>query len=323
MTQPRTTNASSTEIDRAAAIIRAGGLVAFPTETVFGLGADATNPAAVAKIYATKQRPEFNPLIIHTPDVDSAAQLGRLSKPALRLAEVFWPGPLTLVVTKRPDAGIAEIAVAGLPTVALRIPDHAIAQALLRAADRPIAAPSANRSGRVSATRASHVADDFGSNVDLILNDPETPRGLESTIVDVTGNEPAILRVGAITQESIARLFDGNIEIGPTPALPSAPGQLSSHYAPSCPVRMNVTQVREGEVLLAFGTDVPAHSCPAINLSPTGDLVEAASRLFAALRELDQPGARAIAIMPIPNDGLGAAINDRLRRAAAPRPVVD
>lgn len=301
-------------------LIRDGALVAFPTETVYGLGADASNATAVARIFAAKGRPHFNPLIVHVQDRHRAAQFGVFSEPATRLAARFWPGPLTIVVMRQPDTTIAELVSAGLPTLALRVPDHPVAQALLAAAGRPLAAPSANRSGHVSATSARHVADDLAGRVALILDGGATAHGLESTVVDATGDDLVLLRPGAI---SIADLeaasgrtvlrFDGDAR------RPHSPGQLESHYAPRAAIRLDATDVRDGEALLAFGAQLPATAGAVLNLSATGDLIEAAANLFAALRTLDATGAPTIAVMPIPNVGLGEAINDRLQRAAAPR----
>ena len=309
-------------IERAAQLLRDGRLVAFPTETVYGLGADATNGLAVAAIFEAKGRPHFNPLIATVTGLEKATEIGRFSPLALRLAQAFWPGPLTLVVTKVPACRIAELATAGLEMIAIRVPSHPVAQALLRAAGRPIAAPSANRSGHVSATEACHVAADLGDRVAMILDGGASDNGLESTIVDATGSVPVLLRPGAVTIEDIRRAT------GLEPVLagaladagrPLAPGQLASHYAPRASVRLNAIGTTSGEALLAFGPTVPSHAGPMLNLSAGSDLREAAARLFSALRQLDASGARAIAVMPIPEAGLGAAINDRLRRAAAPR----
>ena len=333
--------ANAQTIAEAARLLRAGQLVAFPTETVYGLGADASQGLAVAAIFEAKGRPRFNPLIVHVPDLAGAKALGAFNDTARRLAAEFWPGPLTLVLPKRPGAPIAELATAGLDTIALRVPSHPIAQALLRAAGCPVAAPSANRSGHVSATEAAHVAADLGEQVALILDAGPAEYGLESTVLDATAPEPVILRPGAVTAEAIARVLGiaprTTSEAG---ARPSSPGQLASHYAPRAAVRLNATDVAPGEALLAFGANVPAHAGPTFNLSPSGDLREAAANLFAALRGLDAAGCESlgtrargqgategqqkagvscIAAMPIPDVGLGAAINDRLRRAAAPR----
>jgi L-threonylcarbamoyladenylate synthase len=311
--------ATSEAVARAARVLRAGGLVAFPTETVYGLGADATNGRAVAAIFEAKGRPRFNPLIAHVASIDAAAELGELEGAARALAEAFWPGPLTLVLRKRPGCPIAELATAGLDTVAVRVPAHPVAQALLRAAGVPIAAPSANRSGHVSPTTAAHVAADLGDRVTLILDGGPTPLGLESTVVDVTGSAPVVLRLGAVARADLARALGRRIEAATGAAgAPASPGMLARHYAPAARLRLDAREVEDGEALLAFGPRLPPHRGPAVNLSPAGDLLEAAAGLFAALRTLDASGAEAIAVMPIPEQGLGEAINDRLRRAARP-----
>jgi L-threonylcarbamoyladenylate synthase len=317
------TAADSAAIEEAGRLIRAGALVAFPTETVYGLGADATNGRAVAAIFEAKGRPRFNPLIVHVPDLAGAERIGVLTGAACKLAEAFWPGPLTLVVKRRPEAGISDLVSAGLDTLALRVPAHPIAQALLRATERPLAAPSANRSGRVSPTSAAHVAEDLGGRVAMILDGGPTAHGLESTVVDATDDACVrLLRPGAVPREAIAAVLGHPLSDASAhdAAHPTSPGQLASHYAPSAALRLDARDVRPGEALLAFGGDVPASDGPLINLSPQGDLAEAAAGLFGALRELDKSGAETIAVMPIPEHGLGEAINDRLRRAAAPRP---
>ena len=309
-------------IKRAAQLLRDGRLVAFPTETVYGLGADATNGLAVAAIFEAKGRPQFNPLIVHVGSLGHAGPLGRFTELALVLAKAFWPGPLTLVLAKGSRSPIAELATAGLDTIALRVPSHPVAQALLRATGRPIVAPSANRSGHVSASEAWHVDADLGDRVALILDAGASDVGVESTIVDATGEVPVLLRPGAVTLEVIARVT-GHVPVLagvlPDAARPSAPGQFASHYAPRAAVRLLATNVAPGEALLAFGPGPLPHSGPMLNLSPSGDLREAAAKLFSALRQLDTCGAKGIAVMVIPEAGLGAAINDRLRRAAAPR----
>jgi L-threonylcarbamoyladenylate synthase len=304
-------------IARAAALLHAGRLVAFPTETVYGLGGDATNDDAVAAIFAAKARPRFNPLIVHVRDLAEAETLAVLNSPARHAAARFWPGPLTLVLPRQPAAGLALLASAGLDTVAIRVPAHPVAQALLRETDRPIAAPSANRSGRVSPTEAAHVADDLGDDVALILDDGPTPVGLESTVLDLSGETPALLRPGAVTLEALTELL-GPVSL-PGSALPKSPGMLPSHYAPCLPLRIAATAARPGEALLAFGPDASAGFAEVLWLSRSGDLAEAAANLFAMLRRLDRPSFSGIAVMPIPEHGLGRAINDRLRRAAAPR----
>lgn len=304
-------------ITQAAAILRSGGLVAFPTETVYGLGADATNGLAVAAIFATKGRPTFNPLIIHVAQVEAVAALAQLTPLGERLATTFWPGALTLVLARRSNRIIADLATAGLDTIAVRVPAHPLAQALLRAANLPIAAPSANRSGHVSPTMAQHVAADLGDKVAMILDGGATPVGLESTVIDATGDAPVILRLGGITRDDLERVLGQPVALaGEENIKPSSPGMLARHYAPATRLRLEAHDVREGEALLAFGKDVPPHPGRTINLSPSGDLAEAAACLFAALRTLDAAGVAAIAVMPIPAYGLGEAINDRLQRAA-------
>jgi L-threonylcarbamoyladenylate synthase len=299
----------------AAAAIRAGKLVAMPTETVYGLAADATNPDAVAAIFEAKGRPRFNPLIVHVADVQSARVIADLPPDAERLAAHFWPGPLTVVVPKRRGAPIADLATAGLATVALRVPAHPAARALLVAARRPLAAPSANRSGHVSATTAAHVAADLGDSVAIILDAGPASVGVESTIVGLAA-EPMLLRSGGVPRAAVETVF-GRALAEPAPGDVQAPGMLTSHYAPRSRLRLNATSLRSGEAQLAFGTPLPGVA-PTVNLSPARDLREAAANLFAALRKLDGK-ANVIAVAPIPEEGLGEAINDRLRRAAAPR----
>ncbi len=311
--------ATAESIARAAEAVRAGRLVAFPTETVYGLGADATNARAVAEVFAAKGRQRFNPLIVHVESQEAAERLAVFNEKARQLAAAFWPGPLTLVLERRPGAPIADLVTAGLDTLAVRAPDHPIARALLKAAGTPIAAPSANRSGHVSPTRAGHVLADLGDVPAMILDGGPTAHGLESTVLDVTGPSVVLLRPGAVTADAIeAVLGEPLLRSRSDDRRPRSPGQLASHYAPATPLRLDAASAQPGEALLAFGT-APAHDGPEINLSPTGDLFEAAANLFAALRTLDASGASGIAVMPIPDTGLGEAINDRLRRAAAPR----
>ena len=307
-------------IEAAARLIREGELVAFPTETVYGLGGDATNERAVAKIFEAKGRPQFNPLISHVLDAGEARRLVQWNETADKLATRFWPGPLTLVLPRAKNSPIALLATAGLDTAAIRAPAHPMAQALIRATGRPIAAPSANRSGSVSPTRAEHVAESLGDRVKLILDGGPCEVGLESTVLDLTTATPTLLRPGGATREAIEAV------IGPvalSDAIPSgdaarkSPGQLDSHYAPARPVRLNATSVAGDEALLAFGPRPPAGARQVLNLSPGSDLTEAAANLFAHLRALDRPANTRIAVMPIPQTGLGLAINDRLRRAAA------
>jgi L-threonylcarbamoyladenylate synthase len=307
-------------ITEAARLILEGGLIAFPTETVYGLGGDATNERAVAAIFEAKGRPQFNPLISHVLDAGEAKRLVRWNETADKLAARFWPGPLTLVLPRAKDSPVALLATAGLDTVAVRAPAHPLAQALIRAVGRPLAAPSANRSGAVSPTRAEHVAESLGDRVKMILDGGPCAVGLESTVLDLTTAAPTLLRPGGATREAIEAVI-GPIAL--SDAIPTgnaarkSPGQLQSHYAPARPVRLKATTVAANEGLLAFGPDVPPGATVTLNLSPSGDLTEAAANLFAMLRALDRPGVGRIAVMSIPETGLGLAINDRLRRAAA------
>jgi L-threonylcarbamoyladenylate synthase len=307
--------ASADNIARAAEILRRGGLVAFPTETVYGLGGDATDDRAVAAIFEAKGRPKFNPLIVHVPDAGASFVLGIATDTARKLAAAFWPGPLTLVMQRKPGCPVSLLASAGLDSLAVRVPRHPVAQALLRAADRPLAAPSANRSGKVSPTTAQHVADSLGNRVELILDGGACPVGIESTVIDVTGPAPVLLRHGGVSQEDIEAVVGKLAPAAPSSA-PKSPGQLDIHYAPALPLRLNALGVKPDEALLAFGPDVPSGAGTVLNLSSSGNLVEAAANLFAMLRRLDGSGCRAIAAMPVPETGLGRAINDRLRRAA-------
>ena len=322
MTAVSLTAISERALDAAAAHLRAGRLVAFPTETVYGLGANACDGAAVAGIYAAKGRPRFNPLIVHVTSVAAAMCLAVFDDASERLAERFWPGPLTLVLPARPSNGIADLTTAGLDTIAIRVPSHPIALDLIARAGVPVAAPSANRSGHVSATTADHVRSDLGGDVAMILDGGATVHGLESTIVALLAGGAHLLRPGAVPREAIAAVLGRAVLDGSRPATPDAPiapGQLASHYAPAARVRLDATDVQPGEALLAFGPNPLPATGPVFNLSPRGDLVEAAANLFTALRALDAAGAGAITAMPIPDTGLGEAINDRLRRAAAPR----
>ncbi len=320
-TDPMTIYAATAEnIQRAARVICEGGLVAMPTETVYGLAGDATNGMAVAAIYAAKGRPSFNPLIVHVGSVAAARTVVELGVVGERLAAAFWPGPLTLVARARPGNGIASLVTAGLATVAVRVPGHPVARALLAECRCPLAAPSANTSGRISPTTAAHVAADFGDQLGMILDGGACGHGLESTIVDVSGEGVVLLRPGAIAAEAIEAVSGVVLQRRAVDeTAPSAPGQLASHYAPRARVRLGAVSVEPGEALLAFGSGVIKTAGPVFNLSASGDLVEAAQNLFAALHELDASGAEKIAVMPIPVEGLGEAINDRLARAAAPR----
>jgi L-threonylcarbamoyladenylate synthase len=322
--KPRLTRlaaASAGSIADAAAALRAGGLVAMPTETVYGLAADATSDQAVAAIYAAKERPAINPLIAHVLDLEAAREQAVFSPEAERLARAFWPGPLTLVLPAAPVCRVSLLARAGLDTVALRSPADEIARALIEAAGVPLAAPSANRSGRVSPTTAAHVLADLDGRVDWILDGGPCRYGLESTIVAVVAGRIALLRPGAIARETVESALGSPIETsGGSTAAPTAPGQLASHYAPSAELRLGAAKAHAGEAALDFGGLLAASAAGArLDLSPGCDLAEAASHLFAYLRALDAAGAARIAVAPIPEHGLGAAINDRLRRAAAPR----
>ncbi len=311
-------------VAEAAAILRDGGLVAFPTETVYGLGADATDPAAVARIFSAKDRPRFNPLIAHLPDAAAARAQGAFDADASRLAEAFWPGPLTLVVPVGAGTGVCDLARAGLGSVALRVPDHALARDLLATVGRPVAGPSANRSGRVSPTRAGHVLEDLSGRIAAVLDGGETRIGVESTVVACLGGRPRLLRPGGITRAALRDVLglDPDDAGSSDPDRPAGPGMLASHYAPRARVRLDATGVKPEEAVLLFGSIHPAghaQARAAVNLSPAGDPTEAATRLFGALRALDASGAATIAVAPIPDDGLGEAIRDRLMRAAAPR----
>jgi L-threonylcarbamoyladenylate synthase len=308
------------DLDRAAALLRAGKLVAFPTETVYGLGADANNDDAVAAIFAAKQRPSFNPLIVHVVDVAAARRLATFDARAEGVAERFWPGPLTLVLRRRPDCPVSLLASAGLDTLAIRIPAHPLPRALIRAAGLPIAAPSANRSGRVSPTMAAHVLDELDGRIAAVLDGGPCRVGVESTVLDLTAPQPTLLRPGGTTVEALEAMLGSLARPEAGGDAPRSPGMLASHYAPALPLRLDATKVAPYEALIAFGPRAPRGAKETRWLSRSGDLVEAAANLFAALRALDRPDFSAIAVMPIPEQGLGAAINDRLRRAAAPRP---
>jgi len=312
---PRILPLTSESLALAGQEIRAGRLVAFPTETVYGLGGDATNDLAVAGIFEAKGRPRFNPLIVHLPHAASARSTAEFNEMADILAARFWPGPLTLVLVRRPEAGLSHLVSAGLGTVALRVPAHDGARALLLAADRPLAAPSANRSGRVSPTTAQHVADELGDAVTLILDGGPCAVGIESTVLDVSSGTPLLLRPGGVPLEEIEATLGRTIAVAGAADAIRAPGMLESHYAPRLPLRLGAMHAEAGEALLGYG---PAPDAD-LNLSESGDLREAAANLFAHLRALDRSDFAGIAVMPIPEEGLGRAINDRLRRAAAPR----
>lgn len=311
--------ADEAAIARAADILRAGGLVAFPTETVYGLGADATDDRAVAAIFAAKGRPRFNPLIVHLPNFEHAAGCVRMNAPARLAAERFWPGPLTLVLPRQAETKVSYLCSAGLDSLAVRVPGHPVAQALLAAVRRPLAAPSANVSGGMSPTIAAHVAHSLDGRVDLILDGGPCAVGLESSVLDLTGERPVLLRPGGIPKEELEAALGPIEEESGHEKAPRSPGRLESHYAPNRPLRLEAREVGADEALLAFGPAPPAGARTTLNLSRRGDLVEAAANLFAMLHALDDPRHAAIAVMPIPDRGLGAAINDRLRRAAAPR----
>jgi L-threonylcarbamoyladenylate synthase len=352
--------AGPTAIDEAAAALAAGRLVAFPTETVYGVGANAADDEAVARLYAAKERPSFNPLIAHVAGnvagnaaggasaeggaaVDAARRLALFDAPALQLAAAFWPGPLTLVLPKAPGCPVGQLATAGLDTIAVRAPSHPVARAILAAFGGPVVAPSANRSGRVSPTSARHVEADLAGRIDLIIDGGAAPVGVESTVVACSGGEVTLLRPGAIPRAAVEKVLGRTVtiastacdlgakEAGRAPAAPGrgqgerprAPGMLASHYAPRATVRLDAVSVAPGEALLAFGLVLPPGAGRArlvLNLSSRGDLIEAAANLFSHLRLLDGAGTSSIAVMPVPDEGLGEAINDRLRHAAAPRP---
>lgn len=300
-------------LQRGTEILRRGELVSFPTETVYGLGADARNDRAVARIYAAKDRPSFNPLIVHLPDASAAERYCAFNDTARQLAQAFWPGPLTLVLPVRPGAGISKLVTAGLDTLAVRVPDHPVAKGLLAAFSGPVAAPSANPSGKLSPTSAAHVVAGLGAGIDAVVDGGDCAVGVESTIVSCVG-APALLRAGGIPVEALEDCLGRPLGVVTDPEKPMAPGQLASHYAPRGKLRLNAASAEDGELLLGFG---PVEAD--LNLSVAGDLTEAAANLFACLHRLDAMGAESIAVAPIPDHGLGRAINDRLRRAAAPR----
>jgi L-threonylcarbamoyladenylate synthase len=303
-------------IAEAAGHLRAGGLVVMPTETVYGLAADATNDKAVAKIYEVKERPAFNPLIIHVSSIEMAEKLGRMDARARYLARRNWPGPLTLVVERRPEAGVSRLACAGLSTIALRMPEHPVALQLIREADRPLAAPSANRSGRLSATTAAMAEAGLGRMIAYILDGGACRVGLESTVIDLSVEPAALLRPGSVGVEAIVAAIG---ELAPAAQSVKSPGQLASHYRPRLGLRLDPETVADTEAVLGFGTTVPAGGAATLNLSARGNLTEAAANLFAYLHDLDQPDQfSGIVAVTLPETGLGIAINDRLRRAAAP-----
>ena len=316
-TTARVETITESSLEEAAALIRAGQLVAFPTETVYGLGADATNDRAVARIFKTKARPQFNPLIVHVRDLKQAECHTVFDEPATRLAAKFWPGALTFVLPRRTGSNVSKLVSAGLDTVAVRSPVHPAARRLLELAKCPVAAPSANRSGYLSPTAADHVAEDLGKEITLILDGGPCPIGVESTIIDLSTKPPSLLRPGGIPSEKI------EAELGPLQLAGSgkilAPGMLANHYAPATPIRLNAQHCQADEALLAFGPNPVVGAKVTENLSPKGNLVEAAGNLFAMLHTLDMAGCTTIATMSVPEYGLGFAINDRLRRAASGR----
>lgn len=304
-------------VDNAVSLWHKGQLVAMPTETVYGLGADANNGEAVAKIYQVKSRPQFNPLIVHVASAEVAKRYVQWNSLAEVAATAFWPGPLTLVLKRRADCSISELVSAGGNTLAVRVPAHPVAQQLLAAFAGGIAAPSANRSGRVSPTTAQHVIDELGDSIPLVVNGGPCVVGLESTVLDVSGAVPVLLRPGSITHGMLESALSMKVERYKTGGHIISPGQMESHYAPSIPVRLNATNLRPNEALLAFGNvRVDGEAVATLNLSPRGDLVEAASHLFEYMRLLDKAAYAGIAVMEVPMDGIGEAINDRLRRAA-------
>ena len=312
---------SADRVEDAARLLRAGELVAFPTETVYGLGGDATNDLAVARIFEAKGRPRFNPLITHVPDLATARTLGVFDGRATHVAERFWPGPLSLVLPRAPGCPISLLASAGLDTLAIRMPAHPTALALLRATGRPLAGPSANRSGRMSPTRAADVVVELDGRIAAVLDGGPSQVGIESSVLDLCGAAPTLLRPGGVPREALEAVIGPVASAGTTDAAPRSPGMLESHYAPERPLRLDARDARPDEALLALGPGAAPGGFREIRwLSRNGDLTEAAANLFTSLRALDRPDIAGIAVMPIPEHGLGAAINDRLRRAAAPRP---
>ena len=309
-------------LDRAAACLNAGGLVAFPTETVYGLGALATDATAVARIFSAKQRPRFNPLISHFPSIEAALNAGNANKPARLMAEAFWPGPLTLILNRPAQSPIVALASAGTDTLAVRVPSHPAALDLLARVDAPVVAPSANPSGRISPSTAQHVLTGLGPACDMILDGGACQSGLESTVIDCRSDRPVLLRPGPLTTEQLSDQAGIEVILNPSSTKTKglvSPGQIESHYAPHAAVRLNATERQRGEVYIGFGPSAPGLA-PDFNLSESADLVEAAANLFAVLHEADALKTNAIAIAPIPMAGLGLAINDRITRAAAPRP---
>ncbi len=320
---------NSKSIEQAADILKNGGIVGMPTETVYGLAANAFDSKAIARVFEAKGRPQFNPLIVHVSDIEQASEIAELNDQSLILAHKFWAGSLTLILPRKADSGLSDLVSAGLPSVAVRVPAHKGAQELIKACGFPLAAPSANKSGSLSPTTPAHVDQSLGVCVDMILADGACSVGLESTVVDCTGVKPAILRCGGVLAKDLSDVlgFEIGYDLGEAGGAVKSPGQLLKHYAPSIPVRLNAIDLEEGEVLLSFGSlkfmgikggksakDLPDNMVR--HLSIEGDLYEAASNLFAMMRELDSPAHKAIAVMNIPNQGIGVAINDRLRRAS-------
>ncbi len=332
MNRPEILNIDKAIVDNAVSLWQAGQLVAFPTETVYGLGADAANGEAVARVFSIKDRSKFNPLIVHVAEVAIAQRYVQWNKLADKLVEAFWPGPLTLVMKRRVFCPISELASAGSDTLAIRIPSNPVALQLLKAFGGGIAAPSANRSGRVSPTTAQHVTEEFGDAIKLVIDGGPCSLGLESTVIDISTDTPALLRPGSVTRKALEELIypkDDKQKVvaaaakrelrvpEPNEGDPKSPGMMASHYKPSIPVRLYADTVAADEALLAFGPEPLAGAANTLNLSPKGDVIEAASNLFAFLRALDKPEYKAIAVMPIPAEGVGEAIADRLRRASA------
>jgi len=308
-------------VEDAARLLRASELVAFPTETVYGLGGDATDGIAVARIFEAKGRPRFNPLIVHVANLATARTLAAFDARAERVAERFWPGPLSLVLPRTARCPVSLLASAGLATIAVRLPAHPLALALLRAVGRPLAAPSANRSGRLSPTSPADVMAELDGRIAAVLDGGRSQVGIESTVLDLSGTQPTVLRPGAISRETLEEVLGPVSMAGASSDAPRSPGMLESHYAPERPLRLDAREARPGEVLLALGPGAaPEGFREVLWLSRSGDLTEAAANLFSSLRALDRPDVTGIAVMPVPELGLGVAINDRLRRAAAPRP---
>lgn len=321
MAKSRIYKPTAEAIIMASDILKKGEVVSFPTETVYGLGADATNSDAVAKIFSAKNRPSFNPLIIHLPNTQMVEKYVELSQLAKDLSNIFWPGPFTMVLPLKKNSGISTLITAGLETVAIRVPSHPVAHTLLNEFNGPIAAPSANKSGQISPTTAQHVDQEFGDELELIIDGGPCDNGLESTIVKVVYDQLTILRPGNVTVEEIQEKIEVKIVTDTQPTdNPIAPGQLKSHYAPNANVRLNVINPEMNEAYLAFGDTNQVENM--LNLSPSGDLEEAASNLFSMMRSLDQLNLKTISVAPIPKSGVGVAINDRLERAAAPKDLL-